>query len=149
MFRITEDCVPLITDLLHDMRDESPTFGMYPADHSHVERNLLAMLQSPLSIMLTDDLANPHCVMLGYIGQPWYAPVTEAYEMVLYIDEAFRGGMKAARLVKAFCTEARDKGAHCVLVGASAGISDERALGLYRALGFKPFGHGLRKELNV
>lgn len=78
--------------------------------------------------------------MLGIASPSFYSDDVVATEICLYVMPEKRGGMQAARLIKAFVSWADEQRASEIVAGVSVGINDPVADGLYMRLGFAKRG---------
>lgn len=137
--------IPYIINILKGIKDESPRYKDMASDVVHVHDQLQFLIQYEYGIMLVDD--EYRGVMLGCVSSPWFSPRLEGCEYMLAVAKEHRGGMLAARLIKAFVNQCGILGATRVHAGSTVGINDPLVRALYRRLGFKDFGAGLVKEL--
>lgn len=76
----------------------------------------------------------------GFISQPWYGVESVLNEIALFLSPEHRGGLVAARLIKAFVAWGKAQG--CVLIqsGVVSGVEQDRTEKLYQRLGGKLHG---------
>lgn len=77
---------------------------------------------------------------VGMVAAHWFSTGLIASDFGLFVHPDHRGGMAAARLLKAFIAWARDKGAAMITAGITTGVHVESTTRLYQALGFQPAG---------
>lgn len=123
------------------------------ASSPYVPAKLLAygkgFLDNPQSgvLLLAEDNDKCHGMMAGWGLRSFFNDDVCVRDMILYIRKEKRGGTTAIRLVSAFEDWAKSIGAKSIDIGISAGINNERATKFYTALGFKPRGVTLSKEV--
>lgn len=137
--------VTAICEHLVDLRNESPEYAFVREDWDYVPVRLSNMICQPNFIGVTDE--DHRGFMFGCVEEHWYSSRIDAFEQLLYVGPSYRGGMLAVRLIKAFCDEARRRGAENVYAGATTGMDEERTLRLYGTIGFRSTLPGVRKEL--
>lgn len=76
----------------------------------------------------------------GFIAEHYFSTDRLATDLALFINRADRGGMSAARLLRAFVKWAKQNGASLIQVGVTTGVHLEQTTKLYNALGFKTVG---------
>lgn len=81
-----------------------------------------------------------HAVFAGYVAEDWFGPDRMSGDFGLFVRPDSRGGLDAARLVKAYVRWARERGVVEPEVGISTGIHTETTTRLYEALGFQRIG---------
>ncbi len=141
---VTAEDIPAIVDALETMRLESPTYKACPADPDWWSTTLTSMIQSTTFGVIHDEYDG---FMLGVASPTWYQRRVDAHEMILYVQPDRRGGMLAARLIRAFEQECRARNAHTLHVGVSSGMNEERTEALYLRLGYTWHGRSLTKVL--
>lgn len=80
----------------------------------------------------------------GYLTDYFFCDEKLACDLVVFVEEDYRGSSAAARLIRGFCDWARERGAREVCLGLSTRFKPEHVGRFYRALGFTPVG-GLYK----
>ena len=133
-----------IVELLRLLRQESPAYNYVEDDPAWVYDNLYAMLEAG---QLIGVIVPERGFMIGTVSHTWYSKQLEATEQLLYIDPDARGGMLAVRLIRAFESLARERGAMHLHVGATTRMAEDRTRELYIRLGYEPTGQSLRKKL--
>lgn len=77
----------------------------------------------------------------------WYSPDIRACELLLYVLPEKRKTSAALRLIKAWESLARGRGAKAMSVGSSTGYRTETVMKLYERQGYAPSGVSMRKDL--
>jgi GNAT superfamily N-acetyltransferase len=141
----TED-IGLILESLYALHSESPHYNNVQADEQYVRNNLSVMIEQPSFIGIID--ADIRGFMFGAAARQWYDTELNAHELLLYILPEYRGGLLAARLIKAFEQRARALACVHVRAGVSTRINTEDVLRLYERLGYTREGHTVTKRIN-
>jgi GNAT superfamily N-acetyltransferase len=112
------------------------------------ENKILRLLESPnifCKIAFIND--KPVGFFLGAIQQMWFSNQKAGYDLGLYIDQEYRGGMTAIRLIKEFEKFCKENDCLDINLGSSADISTESAKRLFTKLGYKECGFLSHKEI--
>lgn len=126
--------IGLIIEMLHALREESPTYIKVEPDEQYVRDNLTSMIEQPVFIGYIDvDLRG---FMFGIASRTWYDSELNAHELLLYILPEYRGGLLAARLIKQFELHAKSLDCVHVRAGTSTLVNTESVLRLYERLGY-------------
>ena len=96
--------------------------------------NFTFWIDSPLYCVFVDDDVNG--VIIGYATEYFFSHEMMAGDISFYIKPEKRGGILAARLIKAFTDWAHSMGAKRPMVGVSTGISPEMTGKLYERMGY-------------
>lgn len=133
-----------IVEMLRLLRQESPAYNYVDDDPAWVYDNLYPLIENEHMLGLIEPERG---FMIGSISNTWYSKRREAVEQLLYVEPDARGGMLAVRLIKAFETLVRERGAVILHAGASTRMMEDRTAALYMRLGYEPVGQSLRKIL--
>jgi len=119
-------------------------FKKYNFDNNKI----IKVLENPnvfCKIAFIDE--KPVGFFIGVIQQMWFSDEKAGYDLALYIDKEYRGGMTAVRLIKEF--EKFCKENNCVTINLNAGaeIANESAKRLYKKLGYNEYGFMTHKEI--
>lgn len=137
----THDDIEGLIELGRAMAAESPQFSRMPYSPSKVRTMLLALIDSPRGfVRVADEGGQLVGVMVGACTEHWACDGLAAFDLALFVPTTRRGGMQAARLLRAFADWSRELGAHIATAGISTGINPEQADRLYLGLGFKRLG---------
>lgn len=140
----TQDDFPWIAECIANLHKESPAYSKFPADWTTVPDTVRAFIEHDDILFVVNP---PRSFMVVATDTPWYAPsVTHGYELLLYVDPEFRGGMEVVRLVRAMEESCKVNGVDRVHVGASVGLNDERTMKLYERLGYERMTAPARKD---
>lgn len=125
------------------MHAESTRFGELVFDEQKVRALLADLLSRDSGFALVSQEADGQIVggFAGYMTEHWYSTDQVAADLALFVRMDRRGGIAAARMVKAFIYWAQDRGAKQITLGISTGIKVEQTAQLYRSLGLKQFGY--------
>lgn len=137
----THDDIEGLIELGRAMAAESPQFSRMPYSPSKVRAMLASLIDSPRGFVRVavdgDQIAGG---MIGACAEHWACDGLAAFDLALYVQATRRGGIHAARLLRAFSDWSREIGAHIVTAGISTGTNPEQADRLYHGLGFKRLG---------
>jgi GNAT superfamily N-acetyltransferase len=144
---ISKDDIPLIVSSLQGMREESDVGKESDNDPEYVTAQLEPMFAS--DSLFGFVAGDSHGFMFGYTGSFWYCQKLRAFELSLYVKPEYRGGTAAPRLIKAFTTEAIERGVSYIHAGSIVQYKTEKLFTLYERLGYERHGSGMRyKVLN-
>lgn len=134
--------IPRLVEIGQSMHAES-RFRRYPYEVEDVARTLATIISTPtLGAVLVDDRDGE--IIGGFAGvlAPFFfaSQVKFASDMALFVLPDKRGGMAAAKLVRAFHDWARAEGAAETNLGINTGVHPERTGKLFERLGFKCCG---------
>lgn len=138
-----------VTSLGRRMHEESPIYSKNIFDPQKVIHLLHHSLSIPqemcVLINVEDDVVNGG--IIGISQENWYGPDREASDVALFIHKDKRGGMLAARLIRAYESWAKSIGAKVINLGVSTGIHVEKTTALYKRLGYDEPAYNLRKRI--
>lgn len=124
-------------------------------ERMHAESRFSAMGYAPdkVAALLTGLISSPvGCVlvaerqgavvggMAGYCDAHFFSNDLFAADLAVFVEPDRRGGIAAARLVRAFVDWATRRGARMIQVGISTGVHVEQTTRLYESLGFARVG---------
>lgn len=138
--------VPVIAHMLRLLHDESPAFSEVPIDADFVIDNLIKMIEDEATVFMIEPGEG---FMVGRVVQTFFDPRLRLVEQLLYVLPGQRGTSLAVRLVRAFELAGEHAGCKYIHVGSSTGINTDEVVSMYSRLGYNPFGHTLRKDINV
>jgi len=150
--RATHDDLDQMVAMCEALHAESPEYRGQPFLQEKTRRSL-AMAIGPLlgrSVNHTVVAEQDGVIvgmLAGYVTESFFCDVLFASDYVFYVSPAARGRMTAARLVRAFEAWARERGAAKVVPSISSGLEMDRTYRFYIALGYKPAGMMLSKEI--
>lgn len=125
------------------MHAESPRFSLLGFDESKVYLMLLNAISDEryLLIVAADDEHGVIGGFAGFMAPHWFSQDQVASDIGLFVDPGRRGGIVAARLLKAYIAWAQARGAKQINAGISTGVVVEQTAQMYRLLGLKQFGY--------
>lgn len=88
-------------------------------------------------------------LVLGLVTEHFFADMTYATFMALYVAPEQRKGRVALKLLRAFEAEAARRGANEILVGNSSNIDPIRVVRLFTACGYTPIGANAVKYIGA
>jgi GNAT superfamily N-acetyltransferase len=93
-------------------------------------------------VLFVAETTNGHMAggLLGCVERYFYSDELQAQLIQWYVRKDFRGTSIAPRLVKAFVTWARTRGASEVFMGVSSGVEVQLTHRMMQRLGFKHLG---------
>lgn len=129
--------IPAMTDLGRAMHAES-NFAPLDFDGDVFAATLRRLIESDQFVLIAEKDGEIVGGMIGTVHQSWFGKDWIASDMGLFIAPASRGGMTAARLVRAFVLWAKAAGARQARPGVSTGATNAERL--YEGMGFKRAG---------
>lgn len=136
-----------IYQLLLKMHAES-AYADIPQDEDAALSTIWATIKADDAVALMDEDKDGRLVgvLMGAIQTHWFSSTAKyVVDTGFYVDPARRGGLSGARLIRALDAWAKEQGVTDMMFGVTAGIDNDRAAGLIRALGYSDFGLILRK----
>lgn len=124
------------------MHVESPRFRPLAFDAQKVRNLFTSMLTGSQYFVLVAEEEDGEIIggFAGYMAEQWFSTDKVAQDLALFVKPDRRGGILAARMVKAFTSWAQDRGAKQIVLGISTGVKVEQTAQLYQSLGLKQFG---------
>jgi GNAT superfamily N-acetyltransferase len=137
------DDLPTLLELGRCMHAESPRFSALTFDATKVFELLTSAIDDDryLLIVVDDGEGGLAGGFLGYITPQWFSHDEVAADLALFVDPDRRGGIVAARLLKAYAEWAEARGAKQITAGISTGVMVEQTAQMYRRLGFNQYGY--------
>lgn len=141
--------VEIVVDMAKRMHADSPVYRDYPFSEVILRSWVVAAIEKPNSCFCAVAWKNGEIIgaLLGAAAYMLFSECRMANELGFYVYEQFRGGRAALLLVKAFEEWAKRVDCVLVMVGVSAGITDERAISFYERLDYKKHGATFRREI--
>jgi GNAT superfamily N-acetyltransferase len=125
--------IPALVALARSMHHES-NYAPMDFDGEVLTATLHRLINEAQFVVLAEDKGEVVAAMLGIIYPSYFGKDTVANDMGLFVRPESRGGMIAARFVRAFVAWAKACGAKQIRPGVSTG--HEGAERLYTGLGF-------------
>jgi GNAT superfamily N-acetyltransferase len=138
--------IPRLVELGEVMHGES-RYRVLPYAPNKVFGLLANMIEKADGLLIVSE-KNGEIVggFAGMVVEHWFSNSRIATDFALFIHPEHRGGMTAARLLKAFVTWARERGAVLITAGITTGVTTDSSTRLYQAIGFEPVGIAFNME---
>lgn len=138
--------IPQLVELGAVMHQES-RYRALPYSSSKVFALLASMIEKDSGLLIVAE-RNGQIVggFCGLVVEHWFSTSRIATDFALFIHPDHRGGMTAARLLKAFVAWAREQGAEIITAGITTGVHTDDTTRLYQSLGFEPVGIAFNME---
>lgn len=139
----TIEDIDQILDLGKRMHAESSRFGALAFDEGKVRSLFAGLIGSEDAIVLVAEVPDGEIIggFAGFASEHWYSTDKVAQDLALFVRMDRRGGILAARMIKAFVSWAQERRCKQITLGISTGIRVEETAQLYRSLGLKQFGY--------
>lgn len=135
----TEEDIPRLVELGRMMHAESRYAGL---DYAATKVDaLLRRLMTDGFLIVAQQGERLVGGFAGMISEHWFSHDLVAADLALFIEPDARGGMTAPRLVKAFVTWAKARGASVIDIGVNTGVHTEETGMLLERLGGRLCGH--------
>ncbi|MES2973270.1 MAG: GNAT family N-acetyltransferase [Pseudomonadota bacterium] len=137
----TLDDIPTMIAIGREMHEES-VFSPYSFDIPTLTLLMSRLIKGDHGIALVEEVDG--VVVGGFLGVVWphfFGPDLQASDLALFIRPEYRGGSAGFRLIRAFITEAKARGAAQVVLANSTGIQPERVAGLFERVGLRQVGY--------
>jgi GNAT superfamily N-acetyltransferase len=137
----THDDIPTMIALGAAMHAES-RYARFPWNSEKVSALIAALIDSDDGLALVTDDGDGALTggMLAAIEDSFFGEARFACEFAVFVRPDARGGIAAARLLRAYAQWARDSGADLVQAGITTGVNVEASARLYAGVGFQPIG---------
>lgn len=138
--------IPALVDLGAVMHQES-RYRVLPYAPNKVFGLLANMIEKDTGLLIVAE-RNGQIVggFMGLVVEHWFSNSLIATDFALFIHPDHRGGMTAARLLKAFVAWAKEQGAALITAGITTGVHTDATTRLYQSLGFEPAGIAFNME---
>lgn len=139
----TLEDIPAIVELGRRMHAESPRFSKLQYAPDKVEATFTIALTDHRYFTLVKVEEDGEIIggFAGFMAPHWCSYDEVAQDLAVFVRPDRRGGMLAARMVKAFVYWADSRGAKLIALGISTGVMVEETARLYKSLGLKQFGY--------
>lgn len=131
-----------LMELAKQMHAESPRFSQLRFNEIKACQFILAMMHPEHFFF---KVVERHGQIVGgmaaMLTPQWFSDDLTASDIVLFIAPEHRGGMAAARLIKAYKEWAKQSGAVLISLGVSTGVMVEQTSQFMQAIGCKPYGY--------
>jgi hypothetical protein len=106
--------------------------------------------ESGLALVYVNKHGNIIGGILGWISEHWFGSDKLLCDIALFINPSVRGGIAAARLIKAFIKHGEHNDCKQVILSNSTGYQKDRVGALYERMGMEQVGyvyvHNCNKE---
>jgi len=132
-----------------EMHEESPVFNQSIFSTQKVTSFLYHSLSVPdeMCVFVNQDGEGITGGIIAMSYENWYGPEREAADVALFVATHKRGGMLAARLIRAYESWAKSVGASVVNLGVSTGVHVTKTTALFNRLGYSEPAFNLRKRI--
>ncbi len=142
-----EKDIPYLIDLGYQLHQEG-NFKNLDYDREKCKKLGNVLLTNPrFKCFISEDDKGYIGMIMGYIATYIFNNQKYASDLLLYVDPKRRGGLSAARLIKAFEKWAKSNGAEEVRNGSMNGINIKLIKELYEKLKYEITGHTFKKVL--
>lgn len=134
--------VPAMVDLGQAMHAESPRFSVLPWNGAKLRALIETLIAQPEGLALV--AVRDGVVIGGFLGMavPHFASdALVSCDVALYVAQDRRGGMAAARLLRAYVQWAKARGAVLIQAGITTGVNLKATSRLFASVGFEPAGN--------
>lgn len=139
----TLDDLNMLMGIAVAMHRESPRFSKLSFSHAKVQQLFATLVNAPSGLLLVAERDSMLTGAVAAVICPhWFSDELVATEYGVFILPEHRGGMAAARLVRAYVGWAKEQGARLIQCGISTDVHHEETAALYQALGLKQFSIG-------
>src|SRR5262245_53608857 len=130
------------------MHEES-AYAFLPYDREKVRRLIVSCIEDPQTQygLVAEEDHILVCMISGYLTDYFFCDEMLACDILLFIDQQYRGGFTAARLIQGFEKWAAARGAREVCLGVSTNINIESTGKFYERRGFTRVGGVYRRCL--
>lgn len=133
--------LPALLDIGEAMATESPRFFRMRFNRTQLADNLKKLIAEDWGFVhVCDGERGITGVMVAAITPHWFSSDLIASDLALFVRPEARGTMTAARLIKAYTTWARERGATLLQAGVTTGVHTEETARLYEHMGYRRCG---------
>lgn len=136
------DSIPRMLSMCKRMHAES-RYSHLDYSEEKMAALIWSLLRHPTGIVLEQ----PNGLLLGIVDEYWFGRDKYAYEMLLYVEPAFRGSPQAVRLVQAYIDRAKVFGAKDIHIENTTGIQTEGIENFFQRMGFGRVGGNFLMEV--
>lgn len=139
----TCDDIDLLMDMATAMHAESPRYSRMAFAPAKVLALFLRLIEWADGLLLVADRDGVIIGgVAGFVAPQWFSDELTATEFGVFMLPEHRGGMTAARLVRAYVHWAKAKGVAHPQLGISTGVRPDETVELYKAIGLKLVSYG-------
>ena len=124
-------------------------YAFLPYDREKVRRLIVSCIEDPetqCGVVAEEDYILVGMIG-GYLADYFFCDEMVACDILLFIDQKYRGGFTAARLIRGFEKWAVARGAREVCLGVSTNINIESTGKFYERMGFTRVGGVYKRRL--
>jgi GNAT superfamily N-acetyltransferase len=129
--------------VLHDRS----TYAEVPYNEAKVEQHMRSLMTNGGVVFVVRKDGAIVGGIAGAVSAWWFSDELMGYEYSFFIAPPHTNGMAAMRLMSAFRTWCKARGAKSLRVGITTGIHQEKTAAFYRLMGFKDIGPLFELEL--
>jgi GNAT superfamily N-acetyltransferase len=124
-------------------------YSFLPYDHEKVRQLIASYINDSETQcgLIAEENTRIVGMFAGYLIDYFFCNETIACDMVLYVDQPYRGSSAAVRLVRAFREWAIDRGAREICLSISTNIAQEKTGRFYEKLGLVHSGDVYKERL--
>lgn len=139
-----------LVELARAMYAESPIFSQTPFEDTVARGWFFRALETPDLVFcrLIEKDGALIGAMLAFCGAMIFSSVMMASDLGLYVYPEHRGTKAAYLLMKEFESWAKAQNCRYAVLGVTAGINNDAALGFYKKMGYSDLGKTVRKEFS-
>lgn len=123
-------------ELLHD----TSSYAAIPYNRAKVEDMMRSLIGGAGAVFVIRKEGRIVGGLAGAVAPHWFSDELLGYEYSFFIEPDSRHGITAVKLVTAFTTWCKLRGAKQIRMGITTGINEQGTAGLYRMIGFKDAG---------
>lgn len=138
--------VPWLLELAQRYSEEVGDYGGIRYDADKGAQAAMWAINDPSGAILLVHDGRAFCGLLwAYCGPcfPWSSDIA-AQDFILYVAPEYRGSFAAPLMIRRYKQWAVEKGARVVSLSIASGIETDRAMRLFRRLGFDPVAQQAR-----
>ena len=144
-----EKDIPALLGLAKRMHGESPRFSRLTFAPEKCEALLQALTSGKVAggVLVAEKAGIIVGMVAGFVVEHFFGIEKTASDLAIYVAPEHRGGLIAAKLIRAFERLVRELGAVEVTLGISTELNVERTVELYQGIGYRRSGVSMLKEL--
>jgi len=141
--------VDAIVDMGERMHRES-VYAFLPYNREKVQRLFRAFVDHPETWggFVAEDDGKIVGMIGGYLTDYFFCDEKLASDMILFLDQPYRGGLTSGRLIRAFEQWAIERGARELCLGISTGINIDSIGRFYEHMGMTRVGAVYKRRLD-
>jgi GNAT superfamily N-acetyltransferase len=144
---MTEADIPALIHLGGIMHDESSYRALEYSPEKCAALGYQALVDPALLILTVLDDVKHVGLMICSVQAPEYSEDLIAWDVLTYVDAAYRGSRAALMLISAYREWARVRGAKMIFLRTCTGIDPEKTGKLFEHMGFRHIGGNYLMEV--